>query len=238
MQREALYYLPVLLALAACSRPDKAPPPDAERDPAAAAALDDPIMTDPDLVLQNRGDSALSGGGPPPGDLPDFDRTSEAAEAARTAAHIQLGSVPPRAPGPTYTRPQSRLTGSLTMPALAAAAGIAALPCADQLGFTMAWAARLPAGLPVYPRGHAIMAAGSDQPGCIVRAVRYVTPVAVSDAVDYYFATTRAASLPAERRREGSDEVVAGGKSGAAYAVYVRQRRDGLTEVDIFTAGL
>ena len=124
------------------------------------------------------------------------------------------------------------------MPALAAAAGIAALPCADQLGFTMAWAARLPAGLPVYPRGHAIMAAGSDQPGCIVRAVRYVTPVAVSDAVDYYFATTRAARLPAEHRREGSDEVVAGGKSGAAYSVYVRQRRDGLTEVDIFTAGL
>ena len=65
-----------------------------------------------------------------------------------------------------------------------------------------------------------------------------VTSVAVSDAVNYYFASARAAKLPAERRREGSDEVIAGTPGGAAYAVYVRQRSDGLTEVDLFTAGL
>lgn len=49
------------------------------------------------------------------------------------------------------------------------------------------------------------MAAGSDVAGCKVRAVRYVTPVAVSDAVDYYFATMRATGLPAEHRRGGGD---------------------------------
>lgn len=237
MPRPVLTFLPALLALAACSGADNTVDPNAERDPAAAAALNDPIMIDPDLAAQNRGNSALSGGGPAQGDLPDFVRTPEEAAAARAAAQAQLGSAPPTAPSPASTSPASRLAGALTMPALAAAAGIASAACADQLGFTMAWAARLPAGLPIYPRGHAIMAAGSDIAGCQLRAVRFITPVAVSDAVDFYYASARAAKLPAARRREGSDEVVAGTHGGAAYAVYARQRGDGLTEVDLFTAG-
>ena len=237
MLRPVPTFLPALLALAACSGADHTVDPNAERDPAAAAALNDPIMIDPDLAAQNRGNSALSGGGPAQGDLPDFVRTPEAVAAARAAAQAQLGSAPPTAPSPASTSATSRLAGALTMPALAAAAGLASPACADQLGFTMAWAARLPAGLPIYPRGHAIMAAGSDTAGCKLRAVRFITPVAVSDAVDFYYASARAAKLPAARRREGSDEVVAGTHGGAAFAVYARQRGDGLTEVDRFTAG-
>ena len=230
--------LPLLLVLAACSGADQPADATAERDPAAAAALNDSIMVDPDLAAQNQGNSALSGGGPAQGDLPDFVRSPEAAAAARAAAQALLGNAPLAAPNPANASPTSRLAGAMTMPALAAAAGIASSDCADQLGFTMAWAARLPAGLPIYPRGHTIMAAGSDAAGCKVRAVRFVTPVAVSDAVDFYYASARAAKLPAERRREGSDEVVAGTTGGAVYAVYARQRSDGLTEVDLLTAGL
>ena len=160
MLRPVPTFLPALLALAACSGADHTVDPNAERDPAAAAALNDPIMIDPDLAAQNRGNSALSGGGPAQGDLPDFVRTPEAVAAARAAAQAQLGSAPPTAPSPASTSATSRLAGALTMPALAAAAGLASPACADQLGFTMAWAARLPAGLPIYPRGHTIMAAG------------------------------------------------------------------------------
>lgn len=237
MPRSVLPLLPALLALAACSGPDKVADANAERDPAAAAALNDPIMVDPDLASQNRGDSALSGGGPAQGDLPDFVRTPEEAAAVRAAAQAMLGGAPPAAPAPTSSSATSRLAGALTMPALAAASGIATSSCADQLGFTMAWAARLPVGLPIYPRGHTIMAAGSDTAGCKVRAVRFVTPVGVSDAVDFYYASARSARFPAERRREGSDEVVAGAQGSTAYAIYVRQRGDGLTEVDLLTAG-
>ena len=228
----------VLLALAACKPADKPGDANAERDPAAAAALNDPIMVDPDLAAQNRGNSALSGGGPAQGDLPGFVRTPEEAATARAAALTRLGGTLAAAPAPSASQPASRLAGALTMPALAAAAGIAAPACADQLSFTMAWAAQLPAGLPIYPRGHAIMAAGSDAAGCKVRAVRFVTPVSLSDAVDFYYASARAAKLPAERRREGSDEVIAGASGGAAYAVYVRPRDDGQTEVDLFTTGI
>ena len=120
------------------------------------------------------------------------------------------------------------------MPAIAAASGIAAQGCADQLGFTMGWAVRLPAALPVYPRGHALVAAGSDAPGCKVRAVRFVTPVSVTDVVDFYYASASRGKLPVQRRREGGDDVVA----GAGYAAYIRQRSDGLTEVDLITSGL
>ena len=227
-----------LVALGACKPAEPAADPAADRDPAAAAALNDPIMVDPDLAAQNRGNSALSGGGPAQGDLPGFVRTPEEAATARAAALTQLGGALSAAPAPASARPASRLEGALTMPALAAAAGIAPAVCADQLSFTMGWAARIPTGLPIYPRGHAIMAAGSDTAGCKVRAVRFVTPVTVSDAVDFYYASARAAKLPAQHRREGSDDVVAGAPSGAAYAVYIRQREDGLTEIDLFTAGL
>ena len=104
-------------------------------------------------------------------------------------------------------------------------------------GMAMVWAARLPAALPVYPRGHAIVAAGSDDPGCKVRAVRFVTPVSVGDAVDFYYARVSAGKLPVQRRKEGDDAVVAGALGSATYAVYARQRSDGLTEVDVLTAG-
>ncbi len=228
----------VLLALAACQAADPAPDPNAERDPAAAAALNDPIMVDPDLASQNRGNSALSGGGPAQGDLPDFVRTREEASIARTMAQSLLGSALAPAPGPVSAIAKSRLDGALTVPALITAAGIASTACADRLSFTMAWAGKLPAGLPIYPRGHAVMAAGSDGAGCKVRGVRFVTPVSVSDATDFYYASARAARLPALHRREGSDEVVAGVQGNAGYAVYIRDRGDGLTEIDLLTAGL
>ena len=225
------------LSLASCSSGDKAPDQPAERDPAAQAALNDPIMVDPDLSAQNRGNSALSGGGPAQGDLPLFTRTPEEIDAAHTAAQVLLGSAPAAAPAPASTTAKSRLAGALTMPAVAQASGLANQACADQLGFTLGWAARLPTGLPIYPRGHALVAAGSDAAGCKVRAVRYVTPVSVGDATDFHYAAARAAKLAAERRREGGDEVIAGKQGSAVYAVYIRQRPDKLTEVDVLTSG-
>ena len=238
MLRSVPILLSAVLALAACSSPDKAPDTTAERDPAAAAALNDPIMVDPDLASQNRGNSALSGGGPAQGDLPDFVRTPEEIDAAHAAVQGLLGNAPAAAPAPASTSAKSRLAGALTMPALAKASGIASPACADRLGFTLGWAARLPAALPVYPRGHAIVAAGSDDPVCKVRTVRFVTPVSVGDAVDFYYASAARGKLPVQRRKEGDDEVVAGTQGGSSYAAYVRQRGDGLTEVDLITAGM
>ncbi len=238
MRPRSCFLLPALLILGACSSGKPAADPNAERDGAAAAALNDPIMVDPDLASQNRGNSALSGGGPPQGDLPDFNRSPEEADAARAASQAQLGGAIQPAPAAGPAAPKSRLAEALTMPAIAAASGIMSKACADGMGFTFGWAAQLPPALAIYPRGHAIVASGNDTNGCKVRAVRFVTPVAVSDAVDFYYASTRGAKLSPERRREGDDEVVAGKQGNGAFAAYIRKRADGLTEVDLITSGL
>jgi hypothetical protein len=227
-----------LLILVGCSSSKPAPDPNAERDGAAAAALNDPIMVDPDLSAQNRGNAALSGGGPPNGNLPDFNRSPEEAEAALNSAQATLGDILRPAPEASQTAPKSRLAGAITMPAVAAASGVASKACADGMGFTFAWAAQLPAGLPIYPRGHTIVAAGNDTFGCKVRAVRYVTPVAVRDVVDFYYSIASIARLSPERRHEGDDEVVAGKSAAGSGAAYIRKRADGLTEVNLISSGL
>ena len=235
MLRTVLSLLPVLLAIAACSAERKTADAEAERDPAAAAALNDPIMVDPDLTSQNRGNSALSGGDPLQGDLPNFVRTPEAADAARAAAQAAVGGNIVTAPAPSATVRQSRLAGALTAQALAQASGLTGSGCGDQFEYSAIWAARLPAALQVYPRGHTIMAGGTSATGCHLAVVRFVTPVEVTDVVDFYYTSARAAKLGAEHRREGSDEVVAGTRGNSGYAAYARKRADGLTEVDLIT---
>lgn len=227
----------LLFALGACSASDQAADRNAERDPAAAAALGDPIMVDPDLASQNRGNSALTGGGPANGDLPAFRRSPDEADAARAAALALLGGPIATAPAARETTRQSRLAGMLTPQAIATASKLAAPGCAERTEYTMGWAAKLPPGLEIYPRGHAVMAGGSDAPGCNLRAVRFVTPVAVADVTNFYFASAAKARLPAAHRREGDDEVITGQRGSAGYAVYTRRRADGLTEVDLITAG-
>ncbi len=231
--------LPLLLipALAACSAADEAADRNAERDPAAAAALNDPVMADPDLASQNRGNSALTGGGPANGDLPIFKRSPEEADAARSAAQALLGGPIAAAPPPSETAKESRLAGMLTPQAIAAATKLAPAGCAEQTEYTMAWAAKLAPGLEIYPRGHTVQAGGSDAPGCKLRAVRFVTSVEVADVIDFYFASAAKTKLTPEHRREGADEVVTGRRGSAGYAVFVRKRGDGLTEVDLITAG-
>lgn len=231
--------LPLLLvsSLGACAKANQEADRNAERDPAAAAALNDPIMADPDLASQNRGNSALTGGGPANGDLPAFNRSPEEADAARTAAEAALGGPIAAAPAASETVKASRIAGMLTAQAITAAAKVAPPGCADKTEYTLVWAARLPAGLEIYPRGHAVMAGGTDAAGCKLRVVRFVTPVSVADVVNFYFASAAKAKLPAVHRREGDDEVVTGQRGSSGYAVFARQRADGLTEVDLITAG-
>lgn len=219
-----------LVLLAACSGGDEAQ--DRPRDPVAAAALDDPLMTDPDLTGQNRGNAALDGG-LPDGAVPAFKRNPEEIAAAKTEAERVLGRPIPAAPDPANSIKASRLAGAATMQAVAEASGLGG-DCAGKLEYSAVWAARLPAALPVYPRGHTLVAGGSDRAGCKLRAVRYVTPVEPGDVIAFYHASASAAKLTAARSREGEDEVL----SGKGYALFVRKRGDGLSNVDLVTSGL
>ncbi|MBA4161544.1 MAG: hypothetical protein C0515_05605 [Novosphingobium sp.] len=225
-----IFLLAPLVLLAACSGAEEAN--NQPRDPVAAAALDDPLMTDPDLTGPNQGNAALHGG-LPDGAVPPFKRSAEEIAAAKLEAERLLGRPIPTAPDAASSAKSSRLSGAATMQAIAEASGLGG-DCAGKLEYSAIWAARLPAPLPVYPRGHTLVAGGSDQAGCKLRAVRYVTPVDPGDVIAFYHASASAAKLPAARSGEGDDKVL----SGKGYALFVRKRGDGLTEVDLVTSGL
>lgn len=212
--------------------------PTAEQDPVVADAVNDPIMADPDLASQNRGNAALTGGGPASAQIPPFNRSPEEIERARTAAASPFGGKIDPAPAPQRTAPQSQLAGAQTPLAVAAALGLADGVCGQSFGFSATWAAKLPIALQVYSRGHTLIAGGSDNPLCKLRSVRFVTPVPVGDVIDFYYASAGKANLMPQRAREGSDEVVSGGLEDRGFMVYARQRADGLTEVDLVTSGL
>lgn len=210
----------------------------AERDPAVAAALDDPLMADPDLTSQNRSDSALSGGGPATAEIPLDKATPEEADRARQAARDLLGSPITPAPPPVETLAESRLAKALTLQAVAEALDLGGKGCPARIGYGFGWAARMPASLPIYPRGHARVAAGTDDAGCVLRVVRFVTPVPPGEVIDFYHAMAKKAGLAPQVRREGEDQVVMGGKGAGRFAVYVRQAPGGLSEVDLASGAL
>lgn len=222
-----------LLALGGCQKADRVEDPLAERDPAVTAALSDPIMADPDLTSQNRGGSALSGGGPASGEVPPFKRGEDEIEAAKAAAIEAAGGEIAPAPAAAVQVEQSSLARAVTAEAAARALNVAGAACTGKVSYSFAWGARLAAPFTPYPRGHVQEAAGSDAAGCRLRVVSYVTPVELPAVLDFHYTLLRRAGLIAEHRREGDDAVLA----GKGFAIHLRTRADGLSEALVVTSG-
>lgn len=226
------------LPLGGCSDDEAVSETVVEQDPALSAALDEPLMTDPDLVGQNRANSAAS---LPPqrGYLPTVDNGPERVSAARAEALELVGG-----PGKMADAPEAReVAGALPAEAaLTAAARAAVAPggdrnCATQVSYTMQWAALLPATFPVYPQGAVQEAAGTDTGGCALRVISFVTPVPIDDVIDFYFTRAKDAGYSAERVLQNGYDVLAGVKGGAAYVVYARRMPSGNTEIDLVVSG-
>jgi hypothetical protein len=212
--------------------------PAAEDDPAVTGALGDQISVDPDLVGQNRADSAVF---VPSGDgsVPTVDHGAEAIAAARADALRLVGG-----PGKMQKAPGAQqVAGALPADAaLTAAARAAAAPggngdCAARAEYTMQWAAKLPAAFPVYPRGAVQEAAGNDASGCSLRVVNFVTPVPLGEVMDFYYSRARASGFSAQHVLQSGDDVLGGVKGRASYVVYARRQPSGNTEVDLVTSG-
>jgi hypothetical protein len=190
-------------------------------DPALAAALAGPILVDPDLVGQNRANSAVALPSHD-GSLPSVDAGPEVIAAARDEALELVG-------GPGRMR-QAPEPGEAMVPDLER-------DCADRVQRTAQWAARMPAPFPVYPRGAVQEAAGTDSDGCALRVVNFVTPVPLGEVVDFYFTRARGAGYSADRLVRDGDDVLAGRKGTASYLVTARRLASGNTEVDLVTSG-
>lgn len=207
-------------------------------DPALSAALAGQIMIDPDLVGQNRANSAAA---MPPrnGALPTVDRSPEMIAAARAGATSLVGG-----PGRVRKAPEPREAHRALPPgsALTAAARAAASPsgagdCAERARYTMQWAARLPEAFPVYPRGAVQEAAGTDEGGCSLRVVNFVTPVPLDEVMNFYFTRATGGGFSTDHVLQDGEHVLSGIKGDASYVVYARRLPSGNTEIDLLTAG-
>lgn len=227
--------LAVLAGLAGCN--PAGPPPPPPRDPVVAEVLAGPLMTDPDLASQVQPGAVFVLPGPATAPLPLIDRSDDEIAAARAEAAALTGAstapAPPAADDPAAVR-------ALTPVATAARvlAQLRSAPaCAASARYSALWGARLPAAVPIYPRGHLRDGAGSDSPGCRLRAVTYLTPVPVAAVMDFYWARAAAAGLEAGHGRTAADERILAARGTAGFAVYARASGP-VTDVMLVTTGL
>lgn len=204
---------------------------DPARDPALAAALQDQIMVDPQLLQQSNANAIR------PPDRPDTGATAPVDIAARPEAAPPPGLVP--APEPEADCPDCRARiGALTLGAVAERGRDRRVAgCAGRIGYSAAWANRLPAAAPLYPDARVVEAAGVDEPGCALRLVTFRSSAPLGRLADWYYTKGRAAGYSAEHRAEGGTHVIGGTRGEAAFLAYLRPRGDGGTEVDLIANG-
>jgi hypothetical protein len=220
--------------LAACGGGDKDPATGDAGDPATEQALNDGLMTDPDMAAQNEANAALSG--TENAAIPNIDKSPKAIEAAQARAFEMVGGREHLKPAPQARQlPES----APDTPAMIAAAKAAVKPgganCADNAEYSAAWAAKLPATFPVYPRGNTLEAAGTDQGDCALRIVSFVTPVALDDVLSFYSSRAQDAGFGVEHILKAGDHILSGTKGTSAYVVYGRRLQQGVTQIDLVT---
>ena len=226
-----------LLALAGCGSGGAGDAAAKSEAAGLALAIAPPMMVDADLTTRNLAESAIAGGGPPVIALPPFERGSDAAAAAKAEAEKLSG-------GPIASAPSSEsdvdpvLRDAVTAGQRAGAIMGPGKDCGAKADYALAWSLQLPGSLPIYPRGALIEAAGSDQGGCRLRVVRFVTPVAPDAIVDFYHARARAAGFVMRHRADEDTHQLTGSKGTGEFAVQARKRADGLTEADIVANGV
>jgi hypothetical protein len=221
----------IALALASCGEEPGAYERNSDlldADPLLSAALHDPLMADPDLSHRNEANAAVTV--PASHALPPLLRSDDAARAAREAARLELleGGRIPELPRPAGKGPAG-FAGARTAGAMLAAAGAPAR-CVEGLEEGFAFAADLPPIAGIMPHGMVQVAAGSAD--CGARAVRYLTPAATEDVLQYHFTRARRAGA-APRLHDAPERMVSASGDGGAMLVAVREGPGGLTAVDL-----
>lgn len=221
--------------LAACSvdtEPGGTPADSPTRDPLVARALHDPLMSDPDLSARN-GANALVGAASGTA-LPLLPATPEAAQAAREAGRLELREGGEIAPLPVPVAPDGAIPAAGAGAADLLAALAAPESCTAALGEGFGWAADLPQTAAIMPQGMVVQAGGADAAPCKLRIIRYLTPAAPEDVLQYHFTRAARAGLsPSHHAEDGRSGIAGRGKDGAALVVAVSTIATGHTAVDL-----
>lgn len=234
-------FLLSLLALAACS-PDAQPVADRTGalpavpgsrigDPAVAAAITAPIMSDPGLDQSSNADAIRPPTAPDPVAVPP--------DALGLPAVPDTLSDAGAAPATNSDCPECRVARTaLTLGELAARQRRpGARACAATVRYAAPWADRLPPALPLPPAARLVEAAGSDVPGCSLRLVGIVSRRAPAQLADWYAGRAKAGGFAPEHAADATMHVLSGRRGPAAFAAYLTARPDGGSDVALVSWG-
>ena len=107
--------------------------------------------------------------------------------------------------------------------------------CEANLQYGMAWANRLPAEFPVYPKAKLMEAAGAESDHCNLRAVSFVTNQPMQNVIDFYYTKALRSGFDAEHQLMAGEHVLGGvrQKDEGAYFITFAKHEGGGTAVDI-----
>lgn len=200
-------------------------------DPALSAALQDQIMVDPRLGQQANGDAVRPPAQPYSGPLPPEGAVANNAPASTEG----LMHAPPASTAQPCTK-CSAAREAVTLGGLAARQKDGRTSaCAASLSYSVSWASRLPADLPLYPRARVSEAAGTTSGSCALRVVSFSAAEPMQQLIDWYYTRASRAGYGAEHQADGNEHVLGGARDrdGGAYVAYFTPRPDGGTDVDL-----
>jgi hypothetical protein len=206
-------------------------------DPALTAALEDQIMVDPSLATQSNAHAVRSADQPLQAPIPTEASGGPAPPSSKTLGQrVAEQSIAP-APGAIYPKtPAATLTAANSAPSRGKAklSQASFSGCGLDVSYSMAWSARMPADLPLYPQAKVSEAAGSDAASCRLRAVTFSSSAAPRNLIDYYLTTARNAGYQADLSSKNGEQMVAGSRAdGAAFYVIITPRTSGGTIADL-----
>lgn len=170
-----------------------------DADPALTSALEDQIMIDPTLSQQANEDAIR-----PP------DRPADLLVP-------KLGGVEP----PALPTLGSAMANPAKMPQFDV--------CSMDVRYSFIWATRLPAELVLPAKGRVSEAAGSDRPGCALRAVSFTLPMPANEAATYYRGLAARNGYSAQPARESVTLSAVRAKDGAAFYAIIRPAKGGVS---------
>jgi len=207
-----------------------------ERDPVAVQAVNDQIMTDPDLSSRNEANAALTSS--TDNTTPPVVGTRESIDAARSQAVELLGKAVPVLPEPKEgdageAIPASAVIGLQDMASLTNTFS----PCAAGMGYSAQWAVEWPVVLPIYPRSNLREGAGNTRGECDLRASSVITPVPRDEVSAFYLAKARKEGMDVTIESLGpAHRIIAKGR-GLDARIYLAATPHGQTRVDMVIEG-
>lgn len=223
-----------LAGLAACSDGQGDQPYSSaalSKDPVLARALNDPLMTDPDLASRNQSNAVIAFHDSHP--LPPIAADEVAASRAREAARLELlsggqvASLPlPQSDGGSVSLAETNHAGDLVE-----AVG-SRTDCVESMDASLLWSTQMPETSAVMPHGMVQQAAGVDTGQCVIRVVRYHTPVSVGEALEYHYTKASREGFAFEHF-DAPESQIRGEWRNEQMVIHGRAGPRGLTEIDV-----